>query len=187
MSRVDQVILIVSTLLASWLGMQAVHELGHVLGAWATGGKVERVVLWPLDISRTDLASNPSPLVVVWAGPVLGSLIPLAAWGLWKAARLPAAYLLRFFAGACLLINGAYDGLGSLQGIGDCGDMLRNGSAPWQLWLFGLATTPAGILLWHGQGPHFGLGVESSQVDRRAAYVSLAICLGLLVIGLVHG
>ena len=59
-------ILMASTLLGSWLGMQAVHELGHVFGAWLTGGRVQQVVLHPLTISRTDLAENPSPLVVVW-------------------------------------------------------------------------------------------------------------------------
>jgi hypothetical protein len=73
-----QVILIASTLLGSWLGMQAVHELGHVAGAWLTGGRVEKVVLHPLTISRTDLAHNPAPLLVVWAGPTVGVLLPLA-------------------------------------------------------------------------------------------------------------
>jgi predicted Zn-dependent protease len=47
--------LIGSTVVGSWLGMQAVHELGHVLGAWWTDGDVSRVVLHPLSISRTDL------------------------------------------------------------------------------------------------------------------------------------
>lgn len=45
--------------------MQAIHECGHVLGAWLTGGQVARVVLNPLTLSRTDLAENPRPLVVV--------------------------------------------------------------------------------------------------------------------------
>src|SRR5260221_4916233 len=54
-SRFHQIILIVSTLLGSWLGMQAVHELGHVIGAWLTGGQVSQVVLHPLTISRTHL------------------------------------------------------------------------------------------------------------------------------------
>lgn len=187
MSRLHQAILIISTILASWLGMQAVHELGHVLGAWATGGKVERVVLNPLKISRTDLASNPSPLVVVWAGPILGSLLPLVVWGAWAAARIPGAYLPRFFAGACLIINGAYIGGGSFQGIGDCGEMFRHGSAIWQLWLFGLATAPAGVWLWHRQGSHFGLGAEKGKVDVRAAYASLAVCIALLTGGFLLG
>ena len=58
-------------------GMQAVHEAGHVFGAWATGGRVARVVLHPLTISRTDLEHNPYPLAVVWAGPVFGVVVPV--------------------------------------------------------------------------------------------------------------
>src|SRR6516165_12778930 len=94
-SRLRQVVLIASTLLASWLGMQAVHEFGHVLGAWVTRGRLSRVVLHPLTISRTDLSHNPSPLVVVWAGPVIGVVIPLLIWAGAAAARLPGAFVLR--------------------------------------------------------------------------------------------
>jgi hypothetical protein len=53
--HLPQVVLIASTVLASWLGMQAAHELGHVIGALATGGQVVQVVLNPLTISRTDV------------------------------------------------------------------------------------------------------------------------------------
>src|SRR3954451_22380263 len=99
--------------------MQAVHEFGHVLGAWLTGGRVARVVLHPLTISRTDLAENPAPLAVVWAGAVLGVVLALAAWGLAAAFRLPGAYLLRFFAGFCLVANGGYLAGGSFDRLGD--------------------------------------------------------------------
>jgi hypothetical protein len=37
-------VLILSIVLASWLGMQVVHEFGHVVGAWLTGGQVSQVV-----------------------------------------------------------------------------------------------------------------------------------------------
>jgi hypothetical protein len=57
--------------------MQAVHELGHVLGAMATGAEVTRVVLWPWTISRTDVTNNTRPLVVAWAGPIVGIALPL--------------------------------------------------------------------------------------------------------------
>jgi hypothetical protein len=70
------VVLIGSTLVGSWLGMQAVHESGHVLGAWLTGGQVARVVLNPLTISRTDVRENPKPLIVVWAGSGQGTCQP---------------------------------------------------------------------------------------------------------------
>src|SRR2546423_121801 len=103
--RLHQTLLILSTLAASWLVMQALHELGHVLGAWASGGRVARVGPPPLAILRPDLAHNPPPLVVVWAGPVLGVLLPLLLWA--GGRRLPGAFVLRFFAGFCLIANGA--------------------------------------------------------------------------------
>jgi hypothetical protein len=186
-SRLHQVVLILSTLLGSWLGMQAVHEFGHILAAWLTGGSVATVVLHPLTISRTDLAHNPHPLIVVWAGPVVGAAVPLLLWGLAAAARLPGTFVLRFFAGFCLLANGLYIGAGSFDRIGDCGEMLRQGSEPWQLWLFGLVTAPAGLWLWHEQGQHFGLGSAGGRVSRGVTYTVLIVCLVALVSGFLVG
>lgn len=187
MSRYYQIILIVATLLASWLGMQDVHELGHVLGAWVSGGHVSRVVLHPLAISRTEVSDNPSPLLVVWTGPLFGTLLPLLVWGIAAAMRVPGAFILRFFAGFCLVANGAYIAAGSLWEIGDSGDMLRHGSAGWQLWLFGAAAIPMGLGLWHRQGRHFGLGPDAQQVDVRVALAILATCVGVLALGLTIG
>src|SRR5262249_19227175 len=82
--RLPQVLLIATTLANAWLLMQAVHEFGHVLGGWMTGGHIRQVVLHPLTISRTDLDVNPVPLLVCWAGPVLGAVLPLVAWRLAK-------------------------------------------------------------------------------------------------------
>jgi len=182
-----QVVLIGSTILGSWLGMQAIHECGHVLGARVTGGRVARVVLHPLTISRTDVAENPRPLIVVWSGPVFGVVLPLLLWGIAATAHAPWAFVLRFFAGFCLLANGLYIGVGSFDRVGDCGEMLRNGSDPWQLWLFGAITAPVGLWLWHRQGPHFGMGSAKGQVNHAAAYGSLAVCLALLVLGIALG
>jgi hypothetical protein len=61
MPRAHKVVLGIALVALSWYGMMAIHELGHVMGAWLTGGRVERVVLHPLAISRTDLAHNPRP------------------------------------------------------------------------------------------------------------------------------
>src|SRR6266542_4386859 len=98
-SRLHQIVLIASTVLGSWLGMQVVHESGHVLGACITGGRVGRVVLYPLTFSRTDLVHNPSPLIVVWAGPVIGVVVPLLIWAVAATARLAGDFVLRYFAG----------------------------------------------------------------------------------------
>ncbi len=183
--RLYQVILILSTIVGSWLGMQAIHEAGHVLGAWLTGGQVTRVVLHPLTISRTDVGVNPNPLFVVWAGPIFGVVVPLLLWTLAAVARRRGGVVLRFFAGFCLLANGLYIGVGSFDLVGDCGQMLRYGSEPWQLWLFGLLTAPVGLWLWHGQGPHFGLGRARGRVDRGVAYGAALVCLALLTLGFI--
>ena len=186
-SRVPQTILIGSTVLGSWLGMQVVHECGHVLGAWLTGGQVGRVVLHPLTISRTDVVENPCPLLVVWAGPVVGVAIPLLLWAIAAVARLSVTFLFRFFAGFCLIANGLYIGIGSFDRVGDCGEMLRHGSAMWHLWIFGAVTTPAGLFMWHRQGSRFGLGAAKGQVSRNAAWGSLLACAALLVLGFAVG
>src|SRR5580698_1154821 len=99
MKRVHQVVLTFFTLLGSWLGMQDVHELGHVTAAWLTGGRVSKVVLYPLTISRTALAEDPHPLAVVWGGPLVGAALPLAFWLSARALRLQGDFVLRFFAG----------------------------------------------------------------------------------------
>jgi hypothetical protein len=177
MTRFHQALLIGSFVPLCWLGIMIVHELGHVLVILATDGVVEKVVLHPLTISRTDAGANPRPLAVVWAGPVCGVLLPLLACGFAGLVGFRWTYLLRSFAGFCLIANGCYIGAGSFGGIGDAGDMLRHGSSIWMLWLFGGATVPLGLFLWNGQGVHFGFGAANGRVDHRAA----CVCLGLLV------
>ena len=164
-----------------WLLMMAVHELGHVIGAKVTGATVSRVVLHPLTISRTDLSDNPCPLVVAWAGPILGALFPVAAFAIVAVLRLPGAYLLRFFAGFCLIANGAYLGVGSFAEIGDAGDLVRHGAAAWELRLFGVLTVPIGLFLWHRQGEYFGLGKAQGEVQPLAAWLCLAVLIIVLM------
>lgn len=161
---------IVLTLVGSWYGMQAIHEAGHVWGAWSSGGRVERVVLAPWSISRTDLSENPAPLWVSWSGPVFGATFPLVAWGVAAGLGWRRAFLVRFFAGFCLVANGLYLGAGSFSGAGDCGDLLRHGAPIELLWLFGAIAVPSGLWLWHGQGKHFGLGRDQrgAEAEPRA-------------------
>jgi hypothetical protein len=167
--RLLQAVLIVSTLGFSWLAMMAVHELGHVLHLWATGGEVAHVVLHPLEFSRTDAATNPRPLAVAWGGAVWGCIIPLAIWGVATRVARQYSWLSAFFAGFCLIANGAYLAGGSFIAAGDAGDLLAHGAARWQLLLFGIPAVIGGLTLWNGLGPKFGLGASAGRVDRRAA------------------
>lgn len=175
MQKFHRNLLAVSIVALSWLAMMIVHETGHVLAGVASGVKVRRVILHPLEFSRTDLSYNPHPLLVAWGGPVGGVAVPLLAWGVAAAFGIPGAYLLRFFAGFCLIANGAYIGVGSLKKIGDTYEMLLSGSSLWQLWLFGLVTFPLGLWLWHRLGAEFGLGPDGKTVHPSAAYGTFAV------------
>ncbi len=168
--------------------MQAVHELGHVLGGRATGGQVAQVVLHPFTISRTDMAHNPHPLVEVWAGPLIGSILPLIVFLIAAMLRCPGTYLFRFFAGFCLVANGIYIGVAwMMEGGADASVMVMHGSPIWTLVLFGFATVPLGLYLWHRQGPHFGLGSAEGRVSRAAMIVSVCLFAGIFVLELLFG
>jgi hypothetical protein len=180
--RLDQLVLIASTLGAGWLGMQIVHELGHVLAACAGRETVSKVVLHPLVISRTDVSHDRHPLLVIWGGPALGSLLPLVFLAVARSLRLGLVYLFQFFAGFCLIANGVYLGAGSFGGVGDAGDLLRHGTPRWTLILFGLACASLGLSLWNGLGPHFGLGRSRGEVDRRAVRCALGLALIIVLV-----
>ena len=162
----------VATLLLSWLLMQAAHEAGHVVAGWMVGDRIEKVVLHPLAISRTDLAPGSNLLVTTAAGPVLGVLIPLLLWGLSIALKLSHRHWLHFFAGFCLIANGAYLGLAVIVPVGDADVLLRHGAPIWALGLFGLITVSAGLLMWLRLGPHFGWGRSAQVITwRRTARI----------------
>jgi hypothetical protein len=187
MKRLTQVLLIVSFIAFSWLGMQVVHETGHVLLAWLTGGEVVRVALHPFIVSHTDLGENPHPLAVVWGGPLLGCLFPLAAFGATAFWRRPGVYLFRFFAGFCLVANGVYIGAGRFLAEGaDPWVMTENGSPLWLLVVFGLCAAPLGLYLWHRQGRFFGLAEAKGKVSTAAAAVSTALFTVLVAVELVR-
>ena len=187
MRRFPQILLIVTFIGFSWLAMQVVHETGHVLVAWLTGGEVTRVALHPLIMSRTDVGENPHPLAEVWGGPLVGSLLPLFLFGLAAVFRLSGLYLLRFFAGFCLIANGVYIGFGHFLVEGaDPWVMMENGSPRWLLVLFGVVAVPSGLYLWHRQGPHFGLGCANGKVDARAAFISAGLFVALTGVEVVR-
>src|SRR5262249_2586101 len=109
---------------------------------------------------------------------------PLAIWGVATGMRWSLAYLLRFFAGFCLIANGAYLGVGWLDRVGDAGDLLKLGVPAWQLVLFGVVTVVPGLYLWHGLSPKYGLGPGGEKISPATAYgvlMALAVVVGLML------
>ena len=137
-----------------WFGMETIHELGHVLAAWVSGATVERVVLLP--VSRTDVSGVTHPLLVYGAGAVFGAVFPGLLWLIVRWLRLRTAFLFRFFAGFCLLANGAYIGCDfSTTGPTDAGLLIEHGAMRLVLVLFGVLCMSGGLFLWHRQSRYF--------------------------------
>ena len=172
MQRFLQLALILSFIAFSWLAFMVVHEFGHALTAWITGGAVALMILHPMQISWTSFTRNPHPQLVAWGGAVWGVLLPPLFLMAARVLRSPGLCLFRFFAGFCLIANGLYLVVDSFDRGGDGGTLIRSGAAQWELLLFGACTVPIGFWLWHGLGPHFGLGAAHGRVDRGAVLVS---------------
>lgn len=181
MQRLWQWVLIGGLLWLSWLGMMAVHELGHVLNALASGGKVVGVFLDPRELSQTVVAPNPHPLFVAWGGVVWGSLLPALAF--WAARRWRLVHLPRFFAGFCAAANGAYLLVGLAAPAGDPADLAGLGVAPVMLVVAGVLLLAAGLWAWHGQGAAFGLGPARRPVERG---VAVGVFVAALLVTLVE-
>ena len=160
--------MIIATAAQLWLIFMAVHELGHVLGALATGGTVQGIELRPWRLSRTELATNPSPLLVTWAGPILGTALPLVALGLTHlAAPISIRRRTRALAAFCCLVNGVYIASGTIAPAGDTADLLRLGSPPWTLALFGIPAATAGLWLLHTLGPWLGTRALTARATTK--------------------
>ncbi|HZW09071.1 MAG TPA: hypothetical protein VFF69_04130 [Phycisphaerales bacterium] len=182
LARLTTLAFALTTVAAAWCGMMIVHEFGHVLAAWLSGGLVSRVVLHPLAFSRTDLAENPHPLLVAWGGPAFGSALPVVLWLSARALRLRLAFLLRFFAGFCLLANGVYLASAAIMPVGDAEDLIRLSAPHWTIMVPGAVAAVGGLAMWNRLGADFGLG--DRPVDR-AALITSAVSLATLVIGML--
>jgi hypothetical protein len=177
--------LLTTSVASCWLLFMAVHEFGHVLAAWATGGHVARVVLSPLSLSRTDVTPNPHPMVEVWGGPAFGAAVPLLLWALWRAVRRPGALWLQGFAGFCLIANGLYIASGAAFAAGDTEELLRLGTPRVVLALLGAPAAGTGLYLLHRLGPALGTGQLDSRRARSAARWSGAALCALVIVMLV--
>lgn len=171
---------VTSILLICWFGMVALHELGHVLGAWVTGGTVLRVVIHPLAIAHTEVFPNPSPGVVAWMGPLVGVVAPLVAACSFRR-RGNLGRLFAFFAGFCLIANGTYISLGSFQGVGDSGQIMRAGTPQIFLLAFGVVSVPCGLWIWHQLGSLPDLTRETVETKPFIGLATFGILLLLVI------
>lgn len=177
-----QVTFLFSFLALCWLAFLAIHEFGHVVAAWITGGTVSYVVLHPLRLSMTVLDVNPHPACVGWGGPLLGVMIPFVCYAVALLLRWNQSYLLRFFCGFCCVGNGSYLLVDAFAQSGDGATLVHAGTSRWMLVLFGLVVTPVGFALWNGQSRHFGLGPRARSIEPREAAIALVLLVAVVAI-----
>ncbi|PQO44742.1 hypothetical protein [Blastopirellula marina] len=168
-----------------WLWMQIIHELGHVAATYFLGDQVDFVYLVPWDISRTDFHAPQHELPIIWAGPIFGAIVPSLIWLVARLYRSRQEPLFAFFAGFCLIANGAYLGAAIFLPVGDAAEILKLGGAVWQLALFAAVCLPLGFWLWNGRGGYFGLGENAQTVTRPGAAIAVAVLAATLLIEIV--
>jgi hypothetical protein len=133
-----------------WYGMMAAHELGHVVSTVVNGGTIDAVNLVPWAISQTMRHGSSAPIVDIWAGALVGSVLPVFLW----VTTLRLAHIrlcLGLFAGFCCLANGIYFGLGWLDEAGDTGELLALDFPVWPMVVFGVLAIAAGLAIWHSE------------------------------------
>jgi hypothetical protein len=106
--------------------MTFTHEMGHVIGGTCCGGSLKSADLLPWHLPYSIFEPDPFPLVTLWAGPILGVLIPVLA------AMLTQRDWMWFIANFCVLANGTYIAVAWFSGERylDTPRLLENGASP---------------------------------------------------------
>jgi hypothetical protein len=148
--------LVLMAIIGSWYAMEAVHELGHVIGA---RGEVIAVQIPIIGISSTTYASDMPPTSAIFAGPLFGAVVPCLLLlkprtGTWFSRTL------RFFVGFCLVANGVYLAAGTGLDAGDAADLLQHGVSIVTLIVVGVVLVLLGLGVWHRNGRWCGLAPD---------------------------
>jgi len=131
-SRVNRLLIFAMLLVASWVVMTFLHELGHVIGGWLGGATLVDCELAPWHLPYSLHIPDPHPRLTLWAGPLFGVITPVIAA---LIIRRPWA---TFIADFCLLANGCYLALAWLSGdrLLDTPRMLAAGIHPLEIAAF---------------------------------------------------
>lgn len=125
------------------------HELGHALGYWISGGSVIAIVMEAPAPTGYVRGSSADPRPVVWGGVVFGSFVALVprAIARYVAPKSPVSFTALMVASFCLAHNGLYLFVGGIVPFGDALGMIDLGAPRWLLILLGLPLLTGFILV----------------------------------------
>ncbi len=103
------------------------HEMGHVLAGWASGGDFRYIDVYPFHFSTTILQPNPHPGLVIWSGLLMGWLLPLLTIPVWKLQWAAIGPTLKCWSAYCWLAFGAYLALAAGESLSDTGQLRTEG------------------------------------------------------------
>lgn len=129
-------------LAAAWCVMTFTHESGHLIGGWLSGAELAALELRPWHLPYSLFRPDPQPLVTLWAGPLLGVVVPQLL------AMLLRQQWWRFIANFCLIANGSYIAVGWFSGDAflDTTRLIDQGAHPALVACYCLVTIPIGYI-----------------------------------------
>ena len=156
-------------------GAMLLHEFGHVIHLWVSGGTVARVYVSPIDVSYVHKGANPHPQWVAWGGPVWGAVFPALLLGLAWVSRTRLVSLTVVLATFALVFNGAYLTVGAFQPGGDTAQLLEHGAPVWSLVAVGAPMLLAGVLLAPLVAPALDVGPGRTSMAQSLLVVGLPL------------
>lgn len=149
----------------------ALHELGHALAAWLSGGKVQAMRIDPFGGSFVQVVPDSHPILTHSAGFILGPLASLAI--VRRRDQLPA-WLAPAAIALCtigLLSCAFYLLVGAALDVGDVRALARLGVPRFALVASGLALLLGGALAASVSLQAFGVGADASIAYRAAILI----------------
>ena len=127
-------------LVASWCVMTFTHEMGHIVAGSCCGGTLQSADLRPWRLPYSLFNPDPMPLVTLWAGPILGVIVPVAL------ALIVRRNWMWFIAHFCVIANGTYIATAWYSGDRylDTAKLLEHGSPPLLIAVYCAITITAG-------------------------------------------
>jgi len=131
------------------LGLQLMlffHEISHLVVASLLGVELTFIDIFPGKISSMITVPNPYDSVIVWAGILLGSVLPFALIPIWNTKSLQAGTFFKLWAYFCVLANGSYLSLGFWESLSDSGKLIGFGWPVWSIIGIGIVIAAIGYV-----------------------------------------